>query len=115
MDNASVVLTDRTTEISGSVRDGKNAGVPALTVIIFSSEEQHWRPQSRRINAVRTDQAGTFRVRNMPPGDYLIVAVDDVEQGEWFDPSYLEKIRQGATRLSLSEGEKKTQDLKGPS
>jgi len=115
MDNVSVVLTDRTTEISGSVRDGKNAGVPALTVIVFSSEEQHWRPQSRRINAVRTDQSGTFRVRNMPPGDYLIVAVDDVEQGEWFDPSYLEKVRQGATRLSLSEGEKKTQDLKGPS
>ena len=44
-----------------------------------------------------------------------MVAVDDVEQGEWFDPAYLEKVRQDATRLSISEGEKKTQDLRGPS
>ena len=115
VDNVTVVLTDRTTEVSGTVRDGKNAGVPALTVIAFSSDEQHWRPQSRRISAVRTDQAGAFRVRNLPPGDYLVVAVDDVEQGEWFDPAYLQKIREGATRVSISEGEKKVQDLKGPS
>ena len=115
VENVTVVLTDRTTEISGTVRDGKNAGVPALTVIAFSSDQQHWRPQSRRINAVRTDQAGAFRVRNLPPGDYLLVAVDDVEQGEWFDPAYLEKIRESATRVTIAEGDKKTQDLKGPS
>jgi len=114
VENVSVVLTDRTTELSGTVRNGKNEGVAALTVIVFSAEQQYWRPQSRRINAARTDQSGTYRFRNLPPGDYLMVAVDDVEQGEWFDPAYLEKVRQDATRISISEGEKKTQDLKGP-
>jgi protocatechuate 3,4-dioxygenase beta subunit len=115
IDNVSVVLTDRTTDLSGTVRNAKNEGVSALTVIVFSAEPQYWRPQSRRINAARTDQSGTYRVRNLPPGDYLMVAVDDVEQGEWFDPAYLEKVRQDATRISISEGEKKTQDLKSPS
>ena len=43
-----------------------------------------------------------------------MVAVDDVEQGEWFDPAYLEKVRPEATRLSISEGDKKTQDLRSP-
>ena len=114
IDNVSVVLTDRTTDLSGTVRNAKNEGVPALTVIVFSAEQQYWRPQSRRINAARTDQSGTYRFRNLPPGDYLMVAVDDVEQGEWFDPAYLEKVRPGATRLSISEGEKKTQDLTSP-
>lgn len=115
IDNVSVVLTDRTTELSGTVRNGRNEGVAGLTVVVFSAEAQYWRPQSRRINAARTDQSGTYRVRNLPPGDYLMVAVDDVEQGEWFDPAYLEKVRQDATRVSISEGEKKTQDLKGAS
>jgi hypothetical protein len=42
------------------------------------------------------------------------VAVEDVEQGEWFDPAYLEQARTRARHLTLSEGEKKTQDLRGP-
>ena len=64
---------------------------------------------------MRTDQSGAYRIRNLPPGDYLIVAADDVEQGEWFDPAYLDRVKGDAQRLSISEGEKKTQDLRGPS
>ena len=42
-----------------------------------------------------------YRLRGLPPGDYFVVAVDDVEQGEWFDPSYLEQIaREGAVSRS---------------
>jgi hypothetical protein len=114
IDNVTVVLTDRSTEISGTVRDAKSAAVPGLTVIAFSADPQYWRAQSRHIQAVRTDQAGAFRVRNLPAGDYLIVAVDSVEQGEWFDPAYLEQVRTGAKHLSITEGEKKVQDLRGP-
>ncbi len=115
VDNVTVVLTDRTTEIAGTVRDAKSTGVPAVTVIAFSSDPQHWRAQSRRISAVRSDQSGAYHIRNLPPGDYLIVAVDDVEQGEWFDPAYLDRVKAEAQRISISEGEKKTQDLRGPS
>jgi hypothetical protein len=115
VENVTVVLTDRATEITGTVRDAKGAGAAALTVIAFSADQQHWRAQSRRIQAVRTDQSGTFRLRNLPPGDYLVIASDDVEQGEWFDPEFLEQARAGAKRLSISEGEKKTLDLKASS
>ena len=114
VDNVSVVLTDRTTELSGTVRDARSTGVSAITVIAFSTEQEHWRPQSRRITAARTDQAGAYRMRNLPPGDYFVVASDDVEQGEWFDPAFLERVRPNATRVSVSEGEKKTQDLRLP-
>jgi len=115
VDGVTVVLTDRTTELSGTVHDAKSAPMPALTVIAFSTDQQHWRPQSRRIVAVRTDQTGAFRMRNIPPGDYWLIAVDDVEQGEWFDPAFLEKVRPNATKISISEGEKKAQDLRGAS
>jgi hypothetical protein len=83
-------------------------------VIAFSTEQQYWRAQSRHIQAVRSDSAGTYRLRALPAGDYFIVAVDGVEQGEWFDPSYLEQARTGAARLTVREGEKKTQDLRAP-
>ena len=111
LDNVTIVLTDRTTEISGTVRDARNAVTAGVHVIAFSTDPAHWRAQSRRIQSVRTDQSGAYRIRNLPPGDYFIVATDDVEQGEWFDPAFLDGVRGSARRLSISEGDRKAQDL----
>jgi protocatechuate 3,4-dioxygenase beta subunit len=107
-----VVFVDRTSGASGTVRSGTNPAPAGLTVIAFPAEDKLWRPQSRRIQTARTDQAGVFRFNSLPPGDYLIVAVDDVESGEWFDPTFLESVRDRAARFSLDEGEQKTVDLK---
>jgi hypothetical protein len=114
VDSVTIVLTDRTTDVAGTVRDAKGDPMSAMTIVAFSSDSQYWRAQSRRIQAARTDQSGAYHLRNLPPGDYFVIAVDDVEQGEWFDPGYLERMREGARRLTLSEGEQKTQDLTGP-
>jgi Carboxypeptidase regulatory-like domain len=114
VDNVTILLTDRSTEIAGTVRDASGAPMAALTVVAFSSDPQYWRAQSRQIQAARTDQSGAYRLRSLPSGDYLLVATDDVEQGEWFDPAYLEQARAKATRVRLNDGEKKTQDLRGP-
>jgi protocatechuate 3,4-dioxygenase beta subunit len=114
IDNVTIVLTDRSTEISGTVRDPSGAPLSAVTVIAFSNDPQYWHAQSRQIQAARTDQNGAYRLVNLPPGDYLIVAADDVEQGEWFDPAYLQQARAKATQVRITEGEKKAQDLAGP-
>ena len=68
-------------------------------MIAFSSDQQYWRAQSRHIQTSRSDATGAFHLRALPPGDYFIVAVDGVEQGEWFDPAYLEQARTGATAV----------------
>jgi hypothetical protein len=115
IDNVTIVLTDRSTSLSGTVRDGARTPVPALTVIAFAAEPQYWRAQSRWIQAARTDQNGTYRLRGLPPGDYLLYVTDNVEQGEWFDSSFLDQIRNASTRITLNEGDQKTQDLSGPS
>jgi len=115
VDNLTIVLTDRLTSITGTVRDATSTPVPALTVIAFAADQQYWTPQSRWIQAGRTDQNGTYRLRGLPPGDYLLLVSDTVEQGEWFDPSFLEQVRNAATRITLAEGDQKTQDLPAPS
>jgi Carboxypeptidase regulatory-like domain len=115
VENATLVLTDRTTEIGGTVRDAQSAGSGGVTVIAFSTESQYWRAQSRRIATSRTAQSGAYRLRGLPAGEYYVLAVDDVEQGEWFDPAYLEAAKDKATRVTLNEGDKKTLDLRGPS
>ncbi len=47
----------------------------------------------------------------MPPGNYLIAAVTDIERGEQFDPAYLAALSQQAVPVTLAAGERKTQDL----
>ncbi len=108
----SVVFSDRATELDGTVRDAAGTPAPAMTVIAFSADPIYWRSQSRHIQVARTDQSGAYRLRMLPAGDYLVVAVDDAEQGEWFDPSYLQQVKEAATAISLSDGDKKTLDLK---
>jgi len=82
------------------------------TIIVFPSDTQYWLPQSRRIQSTRPGTDGTYTVRGLPPGDYLMSAVTDVEPGAWFDPSFLETLKSSSTPIHLSEGEKKTQDLR---
>ena len=107
-----VIFTDRVTALSGTVT-GRSQPAPAgLTVIAFAADDARWHPSSRFIQAARTDKGGAYRLNALPPGDYLVAVVDDVEQGEWFDPAFLARLKDAAVKVRLDEGEKKTQDLR---
>jgi protocatechuate 3,4-dioxygenase beta subunit len=114
IDNLNVVMTDRTTDLSGTVRDATNTGAAAVTVIAFATDPQFWRSQSRRIATSRTGDTGAYRLHGLPPGDYFILAVDDVEQGEWYDPAFLDSMKEKAQRVTLQDGDKKSLDVRGP-
>ncbi|MFB3855580.1 MAG: carboxypeptidase regulatory-like domain-containing protein [Vicinamibacterales bacterium] len=108
----SIVFTDRATEVTGTVPAGDDKLLLDYMVVAFSANPAHWVPQSRRIQMVRPDAEGKYRVRGLPPGEYFFVAIDDAEQGEWYDAAFLDEIRAGAVKVSLVEGETKSQDLK---
>lgn len=107
-----IAFTDRITDLSGVVVDEANRPAREFTVIAFASDAALWRPQSRSVQAARPDQNGRYQLRGLPAGEYLLAAVAHVEQGEWFDPAFLEPLRAGAVRILLNDGETKTTDLK---
>jgi len=109
-----VIFTDKISSLGGVVRDARGNGMGNVSVIAFPLDSRLWMPQSRQIITARTDSSGAYRMSAVPPGDYLAVAVDDVEQGEWFDPEFLDQIKDDAIKVKVGEGEQKTQDLKGP-
>ena len=59
---------------------------------MFPANKAYWVPQSRRILSTRPGSDGHFKFPNLPAGDYLIAAVTDVEQGEWYDPAFLAQL-----------------------
>ncbi len=112
LSGVSLVFTDRASEIHGVVSDEHDAPLTDYTLLVFPSEASLWNPQSRHIMTARPDQNGAFQMRGLPAGEYLLVAVDPTEAGEWFEPAYLEERRAGAVRILLGEGDIKTQNVK---
>jgi hypothetical protein len=60
----------------------------------------------------RPASSGRYTVRNLPPGEYFVAAVTDVEFNAWFDPAFLSELVPASTKVTFSEGEKKTLDLR---
>jgi hypothetical protein len=108
----SVTFTDAVSEINGTLTTEQGVPITDYTVLAFPTDASLWRAQSRHIATARPDQNGRFRIRNLPAGSYYMATVDPTQQGEWFEPAYLEQHRLGATHVTIGEGETKTQDFK---
>jgi hypothetical protein len=78
-------------------------------MILYAADRAAWTPPSRRVLMVRPSVDGKFTFRNMPAGDYLLAAAIDVDQGEWMDPAFLAQFVQSSIKISIAEGETKTQ------
>jgi hypothetical protein len=110
--NVQIVFTDKMNEINGTITDTHGTAIPDYTVLAFPTDASLWRPQARQIMTARPDQTGKYRIRGLPPGEYFLVTVDPTEQGEWFESAYLDEHRADAARLTLGDGDVKTQDFR---
>ena len=109
--DAVITLTDRPSELSGRIETVTGAAAD-YSIVLFPENRAMWVAPARRIQTVKTAVDGTFSFRNVPPGDYRIGAVDDVEQGEWYDPAFLQRLLPASMKVSIVEGEKKVQDIR---
>jgi protocatechuate 3,4-dioxygenase beta subunit len=110
-----IVLTDKSTSLSGAVTDSRGRPVVDAAVIVFPADEKRWTYQSRFVRAARPDQDGRYEIRGLPAhDDYLIAAVQGLEDGQAGDPEFLARIKPEASKLALNEGETKAADVKLP-
>ena len=109
---AVITFTDRPTELTGSLLDTN--GKPALEyfIVVFSVERSLWTPQSRWIRYARPGNTGSYRIAGLPPGEYHVCAMTDLEPDQLYSAGYLEPLVPASIKLRLADGEKKIQDLK---
>ncbi len=107
-----IVLTARSTTLSGAVQDDGGKPVADCTVVAFSPDSSKWGYRTRYVRSARPDQDGRFLFKGLPPGDYLLAALEDLEAGDEGDPEQLEKWKPGATSVTLGDGETKSVTLK---
>jgi hypothetical protein len=106
-----IVMTDKQTTISGSVKNARGEQVIDYTAVMFPAQLKEGVLAARYIRAIRPDQQGRFQTRGLPPGDYFAVAVESLEQGGHFDPAFRKQLEPNAKRFRLTEGQSATVDL----
>ena len=107
-----VTFTDQASELTGIVIDGAGRPTPDFPIIVFSTDRTYWTLGSRRIQTARPASDGKYKVTGLPAGEYFVSAVTAVDRTEVYDPEFLGQIVGAAFKITIKDGEKKTQDLK---
>jgi hypothetical protein len=111
LDSAVLVITNRVSEVSGVIQDAAGRPAPEYFIVVFPADRALWTWSSRRIQQTRPAHDGRYTIRNLPAGDYLIGAVTDVEQNEWFEPAFLEMLYAASLKFSLPDAGRVVQNL----
>jgi Carboxypeptidase regulatory-like domain len=106
-----VVLTQTASTVTGTVTDARKQPVLDATVVLFPVDPALRGYLSRFIRSARPNQQGTFSITATPPGEYLAVAVQALEDGQAADPEFLASVESLAARVTVEEGESKTVNL----
>ena len=107
-----LTLSDKRTELAGTLQSP--AGQPATEyyVIAFSAERSHWRPGSRRSLSARPGTDGRFSFADLPAGEYFLAALTDLDPAEWQTAAFLEQVVPAGVKVIVTDGAKTTQDLR---
>ena len=111
MSDVQVIVTNKVTTVSGQLADDKAMPIVDATIIVFASNAETW-TQGRHIRAARPDQQGRWQIKGLPPGEFLAVAVDYVEDGQWNDPEYLESVRRYGQKITLLDAQAQSVSLR---
>jgi protocatechuate 3,4-dioxygenase beta subunit len=112
-----VVLTDRVSEVAGTVADDRGQPVPESIVVVFSTDRDRWYPASRFLARAVAAADGAYSLAGLPFGSYYAAAASKVPiEGEdsWQDPEFLNSLLPAASSIVISEGQKQSLNLRVP-
>jgi len=122
-----IVVTDKRTQIDLQVAGDDGQPTREYVAILFPADKSKWGQQSRRTRIYTPAMAtNAMMVPPMPPGavasppvaepagapqrftaiqpgEYFLVAVDDIGAEDWQDPGVLERLAPSATRVAVTD------------
>jgi hypothetical protein len=109
-----VTYTDKAPALTGTLVDRTGRAATDYYIVVFPTDRRFWTPGAglRRIRTTRPATDGAFTANGLPPGEYFVAALTDLESGEWNDPAFLEQLVSSSAKVTLREGETTRQDLR---
>jgi hypothetical protein len=97
-----VLLSSNTYDVSGTVVGASSSALHAAQVFLAPLESGA--SINRLMRGTLTKSDGTFELRNVPPGDYSIVAFEDVAPGLGEDPGFRALFADTASPVGVGSG-----------
>jgi hypothetical protein len=110
--DALVTFSDKTAELSGQLVDAQGRPAPQFFVLVYPVDRRYWAPGSPRVRPIRVGVDGTFRIVDLPPGEYQLCALTEIDTDQQYDADYLEQFVPASIRVTLVDGERRTQVLR---
>ena len=107
-----LTYSDKPTGVSGVLKEPGGRPATDYYILVFAADRRYWTPASRRIRMTRPGTDGSYSVKGLPPGDYYLAALADLETGEWNDPVLLEQAAGSSATITLREDEMTVQDFR---
>ncbi len=112
VDDVVVTITNKENAIvTGAVTGG---GPTRTAVLAFPADQARWIDYGWTARGFRTAHVGpggAFVLNRLPPGEYLVAAIDEADIDRWTDRKFLDATRPSATRVTLDWGETRTLTL----
>ncbi len=112
--NVVVTYTDKVAQVSGTVHAAQGATMaPGSTVFLFPADYRARiaNADGRRFRNATVSKTGAYTFGGLNAGEYLVAAIDGDELTENRDTPFFDALARIATRVTVGEGEKKTQEL----
>jgi len=113
--NVVITFSDRWTSVRGTVTSPKGEPDSDAIVLLFPADVQQWTNSGmnpRRFKSALPRKTGEYGLASVPEGDYYLIAIPDKDAAGWQDQKFLEALMRAATRITVGDGEAKTQDLR---
>ena len=113
-DDVVITLTDQVARLAGSVQASTGKVDDDVSVLLFPADPARWVDygQSTRRLRVVPATAGSYSMPAPPEGDYLLIALPELQLGDWQNPAFLKRAAALADRISVRAGQSVTQALR---
>ena len=86
--------------VEGSVFNDSQTAGPGVTVVLLPDV----RRRTDLYKTTTTDPSGRFRIDRVPPGDYRAFAWQEISDGAWQDPDFMQGQEARGTPVRVGEG-----------
>jgi hypothetical protein len=99
-----IVLARNAGSLAGRVEDERRQPVAGVFVTLVPNISTARLYRTDMYKTTSTDAEGRFEVKNLPPGEYKVFALEGFEKDAWLDPDFFKPYEGRGLAITVGEG-----------
>jgi hypothetical protein len=99
-----IVLAKNAGSLAGRVEDERKQPAAGVFVTLIPNIQTARLYRTDMYKTTTTDAEGKFEVKNLPPGEYRLFALEGFEKDAWLDPDFFKPYEERGMAITVGEG-----------